>query len=261
MKIAINGAVGRMGLAVARLALAEKDLSIAAAIEASNSKLIGADYGKLLGRDDLGVPVTTSLSSKVDALIDFSTPAAALVRLTECVRTKSPAVICTTGFTPGQRREIDAAAKKIPVMLSTNMSVGVNLLFKLLPEMARLLGEEYDIEIVETHHRLKKDAPSGTAVTMAERLAAARKKNYPDDFKFGRRGIVGERTKGEIGVHAVRGGDVVGEHRVCFMAEGELIEVTHRASSRDLFARGALRAARFVAKAKPKLYSMMDALG
>jgi 4-hydroxy-tetrahydrodipicolinate reductase len=261
MKIAINGAGGRMGQAVGRLALAEKDLAIAAALEASGSKLVGTDYGKVLGRDELGVAVTTSLTSKVDALIDFSTPAASLVRLTECARTKSPAVICTTGFTPDQRREIEAAAKKIPVMLSTNMSVGVNLLFKMLPEMARMLGEEYDIEIVETHHRLKKDAPSGTAVTMAERVAAARGKKYPDDFNFGRKGIVGERKRGEIGVHAVRGGDVVGEHRVYFMSEGELIEVTHRASSRELFARGALRAARFVAKAKPRLYTMMDALG
>jgi 4-hydroxy-tetrahydrodipicolinate reductase len=260
MKIAINGACGRMGQAVGRLVLAEKDLSLAAAIESPSSKQIGADYGKVLGRDDLGVPIASSLTSKVDALIDFSTPSAALDRIAECVKTKSAAVVCTTGFDPAQRKQIEAAAKKIPVLNSTNMSVGVNLLFKILPEIAKTLGEDYDIEIVETHHRLKKDAPSGTAVTMAERIAGARGKKYPDDFNFGRRGIVGERKKGEIGVHAVRGGDVVGEHRVYFMAEGELVEITHRASTRELFARGALRAARFVAKAKPGLYSMLDAL-
>jgi 4-hydroxy-tetrahydrodipicolinate reductase len=223
MKIAINGACGRMGRTVARLAK-EAGVEVAALIDV---------------QEEPGVART--LESKADALIDFSTPEAAMERLKECVAAKTPIVICTTGFSDAQKAEIAKAAKKIAVILSSNTSVGVNLLFKVVPEIARTLGKDYDMDIVETHHRFKKDAPSGTAKTLAERIEAA--------------------TARKVSVHAVRSGDVVGEHRVIFGTLGDSIEIIHRASSRDIFAKGALEAAVWIAKAKPGMYSMLDVLG
>ncbi len=222
MKIAINGACGRMGRTVARLAK-EAGLEVAALIDV---------------QEEPGVVRT--LESKLDALIDFSTPEASLERLKECVSTRTPMVICTTGFGEAQKAEIAKAAKKVAVILSSNTSVGVNLLFKMVPEVARTLGKDYDMDIVETHHRFKKDAPSGTAKTLAERIEAA--------------------TGRKVSVHAVRSGDVVGEHRVIFGTLGDTIEIVHRASSRDIFAKGALEAALWIAKAKPGLYTMLDVL-
>jgi 4-hydroxy-tetrahydrodipicolinate reductase len=222
LSIAINGACGRMGQAVAK-----------AASEA------GLNVGLLI--DVVKAPgVSRRLSKKVDAMIDFSTPEAALERLQECIKTKTPAVICTTGFTEPQKAQIALAAKEIAVVFSSNMSVGVNLLFKRVPEIAKTLGASYDIDIIETHHRFKKDAPSGTAKTLAERIeqATGRKPN----------------------VHAVRSGDVVGEHRIVFGTLGDSIEIIHRASTRDIFAKGSVEAAKWVAKAKPGLYTMLDVI-
>lgn len=223
MRIAINGACGRMGQTVARLAR-EAGLEVAASIDVVEAP-----------------GIVRSLETKVDAMIDFSTPEAALERLEECVKSKTPAVLCTTGFSDSQKAKIAAAAKRIAVVYSSNMSVGVNLLFKVVPEVAKTLGKDYDLDIVETHHRFKKDAPSGTAKTLAERIEAA--------------------TGRKPNVHAVRSGDVVGEHRVIFGTLGDSIEIIHRASSRDIFARGSLEAAKWAAKAKPGLYSMLDVLG
>jgi 4-hydroxy-tetrahydrodipicolinate reductase len=222
LKIAINGACGRMGQAVAR-----------AAREAGIEVSVRIDAVKARG-------VVRTLSRKADALVDFSTPEAALERLVECVRTKTPIVLCTTGFTILQKAEIAAAAKKIPVVFSSNMSVGVNLLFKRVPEIAKALGKDYDVDIVETHHRFKKDAPSGTAKTLAERIESA----------------TGRRPN----VHAIRSGDEVGEHRILFGTLGDSIEIIHRASTREIFARGAIEAARWVAGAKPGLYTMLDVI-
>src|SRR5258706_7020258 len=222
MKIAINGACGRMGLAVAK-----------AAADAGVEVAVRIDVMKADG-------VSTGLSTKVDALVDFSTPEAALERLAECVTTKTPAIVCTTGFSDAQKAGIAAAAKKIPVVFSSNMSVGVNLLFKRVPEIAKTLGASYDIDIVETHHRFKKDAPSGTAKTLAERIEAS--------------------TGRKPNVHAVRSGDVVGEHRIVFGTLGDSIEIIHRASTRDIFAKGSIEAAKWAATAKPGLYSMLDVI-
>lgn len=222
MKIAINGACGRMGQAVAKAA-AEAKVDVAELI----------DVAKADG-------VSRTLTKKVDAVVDFSTPEAALERLAECVKSRTPAVICTTGFTDAQKAEITAASKQIPVLFSSNMSVGVNLLFKRVPEIAKTLGETYDIDIVETHHRFKKDAPSGTAKTLAERIEAA--------------------TGRKPNVHAVRSGDVVGEHRIIFGTLGDSIEITHRASTRDIFAKGSIEAAKWLSQAKPGLYTMLDVI-
>jgi 4-hydroxy-tetrahydrodipicolinate reductase len=222
MKIAINGACGRMGQAVEKAAI-EAMVDVAQKIDA-----LPADG------------VSKTLSVKVDALIDFSTPEAALERLSECVKAQTPAVICTTGFSDAQKAEIAAAAKKIAVVFSSNMSVGVNLLFKRVPEIAKTLGPSYDIDIIETHHRFKKDAPSGTAKTLAERIEAA--------------------TGRKPTMHAVRSGDVVGDHRVIFGTLGDSIEIIHRASTRDIFAKGSIEAAKWATSAKPGLYTMLDVI-
>jgi len=220
MRVAVNGACGRMGKAILRLAK-EAGFRVSAAIDAVEAP-----------------GVVRSLARKADVLVDFSVPRAAMDRLRECVRTGTPIVIGTTGFTPAQRAEVAAAAKKIPVLLSANMSVGMNVLFKLVPGIVRALGREYDLDIVETHHRFKKDAPSGSARTLAERIEA----------ETGRR----------ANLHSVRSGDVVGEHRVVLGTLGESVEIVHRAGSREIFARGAIEAARWLAKARPGLYSMLD---
>jgi 4-hydroxy-tetrahydrodipicolinate reductase len=222
MKIAISGACGRMGQAVAQ-----------AAREAAVEVAVLIDVAPREG-------VVRSLSQKVDALVDFSTPEGALERLEECLKTGSPAVICTTGFSEPQKAKIAAASRSIPVVFSSNMSVGVNLLFKIVPDIARTLGPDYDLDIVETHHRFKKDAPSGTAKTLAERVKDATGRTPP--------------------VHSIRSGDVVGEHRVIFGSLGDSIEIVHRASTRDIFAKGSIQAAKWVSRAKPGLYSMLDVL-
>jgi 4-hydroxy-tetrahydrodipicolinate reductase len=206
---------------------------------AKAAKDAGVEVAALI--DVVAAPgVVRSLAQKVDALIDFSTPEAALQRLEECVNTGTPAVICTTGFNDAHRAKIAEAAKKIPILLSSNTSVGVNLLFKRVPEIAKALGKDYDIDIVETHHRFKKDAPSGTAKTLAERIEAA--------------------TGRKPTVHAVRSGDVVGEHRIVFGSLGDSIEIIHRASTREIFAKGSVEAATWLAAAKPGFYSMLDVI-
>jgi 4-hydroxy-tetrahydrodipicolinate reductase len=260
IRLAINGALGRMGRAVGTLALESGLFDVAAAIEAPKSPSLGKDYGTLLGREPMGVAVSPSLARKADVLVDFSTPAASMLRLAECVKTKTAAVIGTTGLGDAERRKIKDASKKISILQASNTSVGVTALLRAVPELAKLLGDAYDIEIVEMHHRAKKDAPSGTAVTLAERMARETGRTWPDDFKFGRSGDSLVRGPLEIGIHAVRGGGVVGEHTVIFASDDDVITVTHRAGSRDLFARGALRAAAFVARAKPGLYAMEDVL-
>ncbi len=220
MRIAVSGACGRMGREVLRLAR-EAGMEIAAAIDVAG-----------------GPGVVRSLDGKADALVDFSSPQGALDRLEECARTGTPAVIGSTGFSEAQRARIAGIAAGLPVLVSANMSVGMNVLFRFVPGLVRALGKEYDLAIVETHHRFKKDAPSGSAKTLAERIEAA--------------------TGRQAAMHSVRSGGVVGDHQVILGTPGESIEVIHRAGSREIFARGALEAARWLAKARPGLYSMQD---
>lgn len=260
LRIAVNGACGRMGLTVGRLALEDPAFVIAAAIESKNSPHVDRDYGTLLGGGPIGVPVTTSLDRKVDALIDFSNPEATLQRLRECVRLRVPTVLCTTGLHEADLKAIRAACRRIACVMSSNMSIGMNVLFRTVPEIARLLGNDYDIEIVEMHHRFKKDAPSGTAMTLASKIAESLGRKAPEDLVFGRKGLSQGRRRSEIGVHALRAGDVVGEHRILFASLGDSIEIIHRASSRDIFARGALRAVTFVSGAPAGLYSLHEVI-
>ncbi|MCD6320356.1 MAG: 4-hydroxy-tetrahydrodipicolinate reductase, partial [Candidatus Desulfofervidaceae bacterium] len=213
----------------------------------------------------LGIKVVGDLEtiiSEADVIIDFTYHSASLNHFKIAQKYNKPIVIGTTGFTPEEMAEIKGMAESVKCVLSPNMSVGVNLLFKLVPQVAKVLGEEYDIEIVEMHHRMKKDAPSGTAMKLAQLVAETMERDLEKVGVYGRKGLVGERKKEEIGVLSLRGGDVVGEHTVYFAGLGERIEITHRASSRETFARGALRAAKWIVKQeKNGIYDMLDVLG
>lgn len=263
IRIIIIGAAGRMGRRLVANTLESQDLTLTGAIEVSGNPLLGSDAGAVAGSRECGVKITDNLSAALknaDVIIDFST-GSVVANVTAAVEAGCAAVIGTTALPDADKAALKAlAAKGGRVVLAPNMSVGVNLLFHLCREVTKILGDDYDIEIVEMHHNQKKDSPSGTAVRLAEVIAEARNLSYEDAVVHGREGMVGARTKKEIGMHAVRGGDVVGDHTVIFATGGERVELTHKASSRDTFAKGALRAARFLYTAKPGYYDMQDVL-
>lgn len=259
--IAINGAGGRMGQRLVALARDEHDLAVVAAVDSPANPRIGDDAGVLAGVGPIGVPVTGDLplSARADVVIDFSSPAGTMAILKTCVDRRIPVVIATTGHTPAEKAEIAAAAHLTAVLFAPNMSLVVNLLFKLTKLTAEVLaGKGFDVEIIERHHRLKKDSPSGTAEHFAQIVRAAMKQTRT---RHGREGIVGERPLDEIGVHAVRTGDNVGEHTIVFGAPGETLELVHKGTSRDSYARGALLAAKFLAGKPAGTYTMNDVLG
>lgn len=262
--IIVAGACGRMGQTILRLALADSSIKVAGAFERSDHSSIGRDIGEILGQDSVKVPVHPDFRECVgvgNVVIDFTHPAATAQNLKVAVQKKIGMVIGTTGLSNAFIRELKRVSKKIPIVQSPNMSLGVNLLFRLTNMTAELLDDSYDIEIVEAHHRHKKDAPSGTALELVRQAAFGRKINLESNVTFGRKGDTGARKAGAIGVHAIRGGDVVGDHQVAFMTDGERIELVHKASSRDAFAKGALLAAKFVAKKKNGFYNMQQVLG
>ncbi len=264
IRFIICGAAGRMGRRTINQAAASKDFEVVGAVESSGHPELGKDAGELAGTGRNGVAVTDDLSaiiSRADAVIDFSAPQAAEGVAAACAESGTPLVICTTGLSAAQEKAVTTAAERIACVYAANTSTGINLLLRLVSETAAALGDEYDVEIVEAHHRFKKDAPSGTAVTIARQIAAELGRDLETDAVYGREGATGERTRKEIGIHAVRAGDIVGEHTVIFSAPGERLELTHRAHSRDTFALGALRAARFAVSAPPGLYSMKEVLG
>lgn len=245
MKVAIAGAAGRMGQALIEAVAAQPDLELAVAHDVAG---VGQPAGKLKVTSDNGALATA------EVVIDFTKPSATLAHLQHARRM----VIGTTGFSESQKAEIAAAAKRIPIVLSPNFAVGVNVVFKLAETAARTLGAEYDVEIVEAHHRHKVDAPSGTALKLGEILAAALKTG---DFSYGRKGDTGARPAKQIGIHAIRGGDIVGEHTVIFAGSGERVEVAVRSQSRATYAQGAVRAAKWLRGKPPGLYDMFDVLG
>jgi 4-hydroxy-tetrahydrodipicolinate reductase len=262
--LVVAGAAGRMGGRIIALARESGDLRVVAALERSGHPGLGRDAGELAGAGTIGVPVTAdpaAVLTRDRVLVEFTMPEATLEHLRVAAAQGARAVVGTTGLDPEQVEELKRLAARTAVMFSPNMSVGVNLAFRVLALMARALGDAYDVEITEIHHRTKKDAPSGTAAKMAEVIADALGRDLGQVGVYGRHGIVGERRPKEIGIHALRGGDIAGEHTVIFSTLGERLELTHRAHSRDTFAQGALRAIRFVAAAKPGLYSMHDVLG
>ena len=258
--LGLNGASGRMGLRLVQLIAEDPRARLAWAIERPGHPRLGDDAGALAGLDPAGVKLSTldALTGQVDAMIDFSHPAATLELARFCQDRAIPLVVGTTGFSPSQRNELEQVAVKIPLLVSPNMSRAVNLLMRLVGEAARALGQTADIEIVERHHRLKKDAPSGTALRLAEIAAEAAGITR---FVHGREGQVGQRSSNEIGVHAVRTGDEPGEHTVIFGLMGESLELSHRALNRDGFVRGAIDAAMFLAGQPAGLYTMADVLG
>jgi 4-hydroxy-tetrahydrodipicolinate reductase len=234
------------------------------ALEHPDSSLIGADAGEVAGIGRLNVPIVADLTAwleRFEVLIDFTQPAATLAHLTLCRNAGKAMVIGTTGFSPEQKTEIAAAAQVIPMVFAPNMSVGVNLCFKLLELAAQALGDTVDIEIIEAHHRHKVDAPSGTALAMGQVIAKTLGRDLNQCAIYGREGVSGERERQTIGFATIRAGDIVGEHTVLFADVGERLEITHRASSRMTFAKGAVRAAAWLAGRKPGLFDMQDVLG
>ncbi|HZR67928.1 MAG TPA: 4-hydroxy-tetrahydrodipicolinate reductase [Burkholderiales bacterium] len=257
MKVAVAGSGGRMGRTLVELILGSGDLALSGALEAAGHPALGRDAAA-------GVRITADAAAALKGagcLIDFTTPEATLAHLEACVGAKVPMVIGTTGLSGPERKRVAAAAERIAIVFAPNMAVGVNVLFKLAETAAKALGEAYDVEIIEAHHRHKVDAPSGTAIRIGEIVATALGRDLASSAAHGRRGNTGEREAKTIGFHAVRGGDIVGEHTVMFAGEGERVELVVRSTSRATYAVGALRACRFLEGRAPGLYDMQDVLG
>ncbi|MGE3153303.1 MAG: 4-hydroxy-tetrahydrodipicolinate reductase [Nitrospiraceae bacterium] len=264
IKTIVVGAAGRMGSRLISLIKDSTTLTLAGAVETAGHHAVGEDAGEKAGCGRLGVAITDQLAALLEegeVVVDFSSPSSSLTNLAQVAKRKRAMVIGTTGFTSQETDDLKRLTQQVPCVFSPNMSVGVNVLFKTLAEIAKTLGEDYDIEVIEAHHRLKKDAPSGTAMKIAEVLARAMDRNLGQVGVYERHGMIGERTRNEIGIQTIRAGDIVGDHTVLFGGMGERIEVTHRAHNRDAFAGGALRAARWVVSKPPGLYDMLDVLG
>lgn len=265
IRVAVTGSAGRMGRNVIEACQQSTAVQCTVALEHPDKKnFLGIDAGELAGIGKINVSIVGSLAEVVDQfdmVIDFTHPASTLDCLTLCQSASKPMVIGTTGFSASQRANIAKAAEKIPIVLAPNMSVGVNLSFKLLSLATQVLGHQVDVEIIEAHHRHKADAPSGTALRMGEVIAQARGQNLAECAVYSRQGITGERSQETIGFATVRGGDIVGEHTVLFADVGERLEITHKASSRQTFAKGAVRAAQWVMSKEKGLFDMQDVLG
>ena len=260
IEIAITGAAGRMGQRLVALAKQDGGLKVVSATERAGHEVIGRDAGEVAGIGGIGVPITTELTGAPEVVVDFTTPAATRQWLRACREKRLAILIGTTGLEAADHAEIDAAAKEIPVLQSPTMALGVAVLFKVAGEVAKMLGEDYDIEIVEAHHRFKKDAPSGTAMGLADAILKATGKTR-DALVYGRSGGDCERRRGQITMHALRMGDEVGSHTAYFGALGERLELTHKATNRDTFVRGALRATKWLAGQKAGRYTLSDVLG
>lgn len=263
-RIAVMGAAGRMGKTLIEAVRQAEDAQLSAAIDRPDSSLVGADAGELVGLGKIGVQLSSDLVSVLDdfdVLIDFTHPTVTLKNLELCRRAGKAMVIGTTGFSPEEKELLAEAGKEIPIVFAANFSVGVNLCLKLLDTAARVLGDDVDIEIIEAHHRHKVDAPSGTALRMGEVVADALGRDLQKVAVYGREGQTGARERETIGFATVRAGDVVGDHTVLFAADGERVEITHKASSRMTFAKGAVRAALWLKDRPASLYDMQDVLG
>jgi 4-hydroxy-tetrahydrodipicolinate reductase len=260
VSLAITGASGRMGSRLVALAAKDPAFKLLAAIERPDSEVLSRDAGEIAGIGSIGIPITFDLRPTPDVLIDFTSPVAVRHWLKTCRDRGIAMVVGTTGLQQTDHEAIDQAGADIPILQAPNMSLGVNLLFKIAGEVAKLLGDDYDIEIVEGHHRFKKDAPSGTALGLADAILKATNKTR-DALVYDRHGDDVVRKPGQIGMHALRIGDEVGKHTAYFAALGERLELTHVATNRDTFVHGALRAAKWLAGKKPGRYSIADMLG
>jgi 4-hydroxy-tetrahydrodipicolinate reductase len=260
LNLAITGATGRMGRRIIALARESGEFKVVAALVKPHHSKLGLDAGEVLDQPPLDIPLSSELTVHPDVLIDFSTPDGLTHWVQVCTRHRVPLFTGTTGLLDSHHALLAEAALEIPVIHATNTSFGVAVLNRVAADMARYLGDDYDIEIVEHHHRHKKDAPSGTAATLANKILHAIERN-PSDLKYGRHGETDRRVPSSIGMHSLRMGDVIGTHTVNFAGEGERLEVTHVATSRDTFARGALRGAKWLAGKPARRYSIEDVLG
>ncbi len=254
INVIINGACGKMGKRIIALLSMQKDLHLCGAVEIPSHSDIGKDVGVIVNS------CIKDIIKNADVVVDFSSAQGALDSAKICAKYKKALIIGATGLSSEALSEIKSMSCAIPCLVSSNMSVGVNLLYKLVEQASSVLGDEYDVEIIEAHHRFKKDAPSGTAKTLAEIVSRIKDKKLEDMAVYGREGLVGERKRNEIGIHAVRAGDIVGEHTVIFGGTGERIELKHIATTRDTFAQGVIKAIKFISTKKAGLYDMKDVL-
>ena len=263
IRVIVDGACGRMGKMIIQGVVQQKDMQLVGATEFSEHPQLGQDAGEVAGIGRLGVPVSGDLPAILDGgdvVIEFTTPRATLEHLRNVVDAGKTMVIATTGYTKEELAQVHELAAQIPCVMAPNMSVGVNVLLQAIQVVAKALGDDYDVEVIEAHHNQKVDSPSGTALRIAEVLAETLGRHLPDVGVYGRHGIVGKRLTKEIGIHAIRGGDIVGDHTVLFAGAGERLEITHRAQSRESFARGAIRAARWVVNAPKGLHDIREVL-
>jgi len=260
-KLVIVGCAGRMGKRITALAVESGRFEIIGAIEKKGHPDLGKDAGLAASAGQLNIDIGYTWPQNADVVIDFSQPEAADKTVNYCIDNKTALVLGTTGLTVEQHKGIKKASGKIPIIYGTNMSVGMNVLFALVETAAVMLGPDYDVEIVEQHHRFKKDAPSGSALTLAERICRATDRDVDASVVYGRKGKDALRKEGQIGIHAVRAGDITGIHSIIFSTRGETVTLNHTAHSRDGFARGALLAAQWLLDKQPALYSMVDVLG
>jgi 4-hydroxy-tetrahydrodipicolinate reductase len=260
IKLIVIGAAGRMGGRILQLALEDGGFDIAAAIETRGHPDIGKNLGLKGAKGPINIKLMDSFPDAADVVIDFSVPDATARTIDYCLENCVPVVLGTTGLSEKQHEQLKTASGKIPILYATNMSVGMNVLFSIVGKVAERLGPEYDIEIVEQHHRFKKDSPSGTALTLAEKICRQTGRDFPGALVHGRHGKDALRQKDTIGIHAVRAGDITGIHSVIFGTTGETVTISHSAGSRDTFIPGALRAAKWIVGKEPALYSMADVL-
>lgn len=264
IKAIVAGAAGKMGGRNIHMVKQADGIELVAAFEKPGHAAVGQDVGDVAGLGKMGIPISGGLESVIDkgeVIVDFTYHTSSLEHVKLAAKHNKAIVVGTTGFTPEEMNEIRKMAGGVRCVIAPNMSVGVNVLYKLVQDAAGLLGDGYDVEIVEAHHRLKKDAPSGTAIKLAQVIAETLGRNLEKAGVYERHGMIGERTAEEIGIQTVRGGDIVGEHTILFAGMGERIEITHRAHSRDNFARGAIRAAKWIVGQPNGVYDMQDVLG
>lgn len=264
ISVAVMGVGGRMGKSIFNLLINDKDINLIGATERKDHEAIGKDVGDLLGIGKVGVEVKEKIdlaSSDADVIVDFTSPEVTLNHAQYSAKNKKAMVIGTTGFSEKQKKALFEIAKSFPCVFSPNMSVGVNILFEVSRQIACLLQEGFDVEIVEAHHRNKVDSPSGTAIRLGQSVAEGLGLDFNKVARYERYGNIGKRDSDEIGIQTIRGGDIVGEHTVMFLGDGERIEITHKAFSRDNFSKGVLRAVKWLPEKSPGIYSMKDVLG
>jgi len=263
IKVVVCGGCGKMGSKVSQLINQNEDMKLVGVIESPSHPDIGKDWGTTIGLGKTDIIISDNLEEtiqKASQIVEFTNPQVSIQHLEIVSKYKKAMIMGTTGFLPEETEKIKNLARDIPFLLSPNMSLGVNLLFKLAVEVATVLGDDYDIEIMEAHHRFKKDAPSGTANKLAQEIARAKNINLNEVVIYGREGMIGERKRGEIGIHSIRSGDITGEHTIMFTALGERLELTHKAHSRDTFTYGTIKAIKFMEDKPAGFYEMKDVL-